>query len=725
MTPKLSQLLSAQAEGKALGFNPAFEDPGSPVGVWDLNNYKGTSPTKGMSGGPRVKQGSAKRHTEAYGGMQAMDWIMDCTRYCAETVANAEYHFEKPEGPTAQRIPGDAVAPPQTLYDLLRKPNPHQDYIEFMELLVIDLLLTGNSYIFKFRTNEKGQPLAMYRLAPPYVEIETGKFGPNKYIYQIPNADKIECDVENVIHFKLPNPEADNPYYGLGIISGAGRAADLEIALTDTIASYYENHAMPSMVLETLRRVPRDVFKKVRAQLRARAQGSKNAGELLTLEMGLKLASVNPTAMDAAYLEMAKFSRDRIFSWFRMNPKMVGIDDNGNVPLPQAQRQFDNKTARPLMNKIQEKLSMELTLAWDLEYKLDYEYQMAPEEQAKVGQVFAQLPGIMVDELRKVSGLGPHPEKDIGSMTLNLPGEEGGTGQPGETPSEHGFPDRSLAGEAGRPPKPSHTKAFPRGGKPLPKGSAARKPQGKAIEDILDEIDALEGKALDEPGSPPEDVLKPKRDKEVDDAAQFIHKELGFAAGSLNHDLQNEVEEDGKAMTNKVRSAEAWKPFVEKMHEIYEQGIEKVTSAAVIHHSEQGVVAEDEVDYQALKTGIAKSAKFGVNGVVKTFKDQIAKAVKEARANESPVAAAVDVAVKDWLENKAPQIAQTTATVGYNEATIENGKGAGFTHFLVSDGSDNDEACAEANGEIWPAAKCQEQLLEHPNCRRGFIPTTP
>jgi phage portal protein BeeE len=96
-------------------------------------------------------------------------------------------------------------------------------------------------------------------------------------------------DPPQVIHFKLANPHS--PYYGLGLIQGAGRAADLELALTDSQASYFENHAMPSLAVQSDRRVPRDVFKKIRAQLRARTQGSRNAGELLVLEAGLKLAA--------------------------------------------------------------------------------------------------------------------------------------------------------------------------------------------------------------------------------------------------------------------------------------------------------------------------------------------------------------------------------------------------------------------------------------------------
>jgi phage portal protein BeeE len=70
-----------------------------------------------------------------------------------------------------------------------------------------------------------------------------------------------------------------------------------------------ENHAMPSLAVQSDRRVPRDVFKKIRAQLRARTQGSRNAGELLVLEAGLKLAAVAPNASEAAFADRSRACR--------------------------------------------------------------------------------------------------------------------------------------------------------------------------------------------------------------------------------------------------------------------------------------------------------------------------------------------------------------------------------------------------------------------------------
>jgi HK97 family phage portal protein len=727
----MATLLRGQAEGKALGPNPAFMDP-RPVGVTDLNlgRIPGQSPSVASSG-KRLSQRRAETHLSAYGGDQAMDWVMDCVRFYADTVANADFHFEKPKKLTEindPAEPSEPVAPPAGLATLFENPNPYQDYIELMELLVIDLLLVGNSYWLKWRTNEKGQPLALYRLAPPYVEIDTTPWGPGGYIYQIPNAEKLAFDAEDVIHLRLANPDPKNPYFGLGIIQGAGRAADLDLSLTDSQASYFDHRALPSVAVESDRRVPKDVFNKMRKQLRARAAGPKNAGELLVLESGLKLSSIAPNAGDAGFAPLSKMSRDRIFALFRLHPKMLGIaDETGNETVAEAQKQWDTKTARPFMNKVQRKITMELVELWTLAYKIDYEAEMTPEEQAQHAGMVGEIPGVEVDEVRKAGKLGAHKDSEIGSTTLNLPGEEAGTGAPGD-PTRNGHPDRGLPGEAGRPPNPENTRAFPRGTNKLPRTAKARKSAGKAIDvdDALSRLDALiaEQKSVPSPETV-DDPLRGKREPAVDASTAEFRGELAKAARVLERDLLDKAE--GKAVSDvvsKLRNAEGWKEFEAIATKAYEQALLKVMSAAAIHHDELGLKPAGEVNYEQLIDALVKRSDSGVKAITATLKDRVSAAAKGARANKEDITAAIQQVVSDWVEGQAHTVALTEATRGYNETTLDVAEKAGSTHVLVSDGDEDDQPCIEANGQTWTIEKARANIMQHPRCRRAFIPIT-
>lgn len=735
----LRKLVQRQLEGKALGPSPAFEDPGTPVQFVDLNRGReGKSPLTGTTGSiGRRQDHQSGRYLGAYGGEQAMDLVMDCVRYLGDTVANAEYHFEAPSKTPGPRIPGKHVSPPEGLAKLLESPNPYMDYIEMMELLVMDLLLTGNAYWFKWKTNEEGQPIAIYRLAPPYVEIETKPWGPAAYIYQIPNADKLTIEPAEIVHFRMANPRPDNPYYGMGLLQGAGRTADLELSVTDTQAAYFENHAMPSITVESDRRIPRDVFKKMAGQLRNRAGGSRNAGQLLILEAGLKMNSIAPNAAEAGLEGLSRLSRDRIFALFRINPKLIGFSDEASPEtLREAQQHFDNKTAKPFLNKLQTKITKELTEAWKLVFAYDYEYQLAPEEVAKVGGEFGRTPGIIIDEVRAVMGLGPHPDKTIGEITLNLPGAEGGEGGPEGVPTENGFPDKNLPGEPGRPPKPKNTKAFPKNGAPLPAGARARrsKPTGKSIDQVLEVLSEIEAKALTTAHKTPrllgehrpEDTLVDVREADVDSIVAVFTADLANAARVLERGLLDTAE--GKSMSDvvsRMRASKAWGHFKVMATKAYEESLLRVMSAAAMHHNTIGVTPTDEIDYEALIDELVARRESGVNAISKSFKNDLAEKIKAARTEDASLASvqqAIQAAVAEWSEKHAPTVALTEATRGYNESTLAVVESAGGTHVLVSDGKDDDEPCIEADGQVWTLDQARENILEHPNCRRAFVP---
>jgi hypothetical protein len=133
------------------------------------------------------------------------------------------------------------------------------------------------------------------------------------------------------------------------------------------------------------------------------------------------------------------------------------------------QRLFDTKTMRPLLNKIQKQITKDVVKAWDLEFVIDYDYIMPIEERIRLTSAFAAIPGVRLREVREYVGLERlGDERD--EWLLNLPGIDGEEGD-----ERAGIPDNNLSGEAGRPPNPGNTRAFPRAGGTIPSGAAVRR----------------------------------------------------------------------------------------------------------------------------------------------------------------------------------------------------------------------------------------------------------
>jgi HK97 family phage portal protein len=696
-------------------------------------------------------QKEAGRHLQAYGGdSDAIDWVMDCVRLITETAADAKTHFEKggveyiDADKRAFDTPSEVQDAPRSLVDLFDQPNPYMGYEEFIQLTLTDYLLVGNAYWLKYRMNDAGQPLALYRLAPPLVKVVPGEMGIEGYTYSVPGKEDLKIAPEAVVHFRMPNPH--DPYYGLGVIQGGARMLDLELALTNTQASYYENRAQPSMVVQSERRVPVDVFNRLKTQLQQNYSGASNAGELMVLESGLKYQSISPSAADAMFKELTQLSRDRILAMFRVPGKLLGINDDTGSSSDEAsesQRIFDDKTMRPLLNKFQNSVTAGVTSAWGLEFKIEYEYLMPIEERLKLAAAFASMPGVKVREVRKYLGLSAlGDERD--EWVLNLPGEDGTADD-----TDAGHPDFGIGAEHGRPPNPENTSKFPEVGESTVKSAAvstrptSRTAVASGKKALTEEISldafnfALEGKALD-PNSVnyadrvtvPKDTLEADREAAIDKIAKSLEEsileELRILERGLLDEIQNSSE--GKAFGDKLRSrlrnSPAWKTFSSKLTSALEKAGRSAASTASIQQAELGNTPDSDIDYDLLARSII-NRKGGVRSIVQNFKNQMAKKVSDALANggtKDDVNDAVQDAIQVWRGGHAATVALTEATHVYNESVLTVAEESGYGYVYVFDGDEHDEPCELANGQTWTIERARENRLEHPNCRRAFHP---
>lgn len=728
----LKTLVRAQApDAKAITSFPALTAPGVPV-VYREGQRKQQS----------FRQREAHQHLAAYGGHEAIDWVMNATRLIVETAGSAAYRFESRDGKRLlnQRnplLPSEPVADP-LLVKLFERPNPYMDWAEFVELTLIDYLLVGNAYWLRYRPygDNDSRPLALYRLAPPYVSVIPGQYGVEGFEYQPPGQrDPLKLPANAVMHFKQANPH--NPYLGLGLVKGGARMLDMEIALTDTTATYFEKQATPSLVVTSDRRVPTDVFNKLKQQIRAFYGGSKNSGEIMVLEAGLKATSISPSAHEAAFEVLSKLSRDRILSLLRVPPALLGVSGSSNEKINDAQRIFDTKTMRPLLDKFQAAITGGLTRpGWDVDFKIDYEYIMPPEDRLKLVTSFAAIPGVRLKEVREYAGLEPlGDERD--DLVLNLPGENG-------TEEDHdaGFADRPLGSEGGRPPKGKNTKVFPEPGGALPKDAQARRAQKAPlpVDDVLARMREIEAKAptsgavkleregrddIDSRIEKPQDHLRSEREEELDALAVELKAELSDAAHYLERSLLDHVEgKAGDSIYQRIKNSAAWQTFTERIQDAIERISARAIQRAVMHEGRQGRRPEGEIDYAAIARDLVNSG-HTPSDIAGTLRDSIAEKVLGAQRSGLPRAdfeALIREAISTWTDSNAEAAALDTGTEAYNMGTLTVAEMVGRTHVDVFDGDEHDEPCAEANGQTWEIEYAKQHLKQHPRCRRAFSP---
>lgn len=85
------------------------------------------------------------------------------------------------------------------------------------------------------------------------------------------------------------------------------------------------------------------------------------------------------------------------------------------------------------------------------------------------------------------------------------------------------------------------------------------------------------------------------------------------------------------------------------------------------------------------------------------------------------VAAALEAEFAEMSRYRAELIARTETAYAMAYGNAEAWRDGGVTHVEISDG-DYDDACAEADGEIWTLEEYLANPLEHPNCTRAAYP---
>ena len=147
-------------------------------------------------------------------------------------------------------------------------------------------------------------------------------------------------------------------------------------------------------------------------------------------------------------------------------------------------------------------------------------------------------------------------------------------------------------------------------------------------------------------------------------------------------------------------------------------------SRAAVMWGGTGRVPEDEIDYEVM-AGELVHRKGALRSIINTQRGRVGYHVAQALDKGGGAAeaeAGVREAIRLWSETQSSLIAETEAVHAFNEGTLTVAELTGSTQVYVQDGHDDDEPCKEADGSVWTIEEARERRLEHPRCRRSFIP---
>ena len=308
-------------------------------------------------------------HSEDWGGVKdppedyasfaqayrQISWVYKCVSTIAEDCASV------PLDVLQRALKGDEAdevdANDSDCATLLRFANKFETFSDLIAKTATHLQITGNAYWGLERATKGGKPAEIWALRPDRVKVEPSK---EHYIkgYKYGEGESAKhFEPEDIVHFKLPNPDDD--HYGVGPMSPANYAVIMEYYSTAYNHALLRRTGTPGMVMAFKGHMNEDQKKNVQRLWEQRHQGPANAGKLLIVEGGetdLKPFGFNPEQLQIQ--ELRKMSREEIGTCFGVPPVILGLYKEVNYATAgQQEIQYWRKTVIPYLVKFQSAIS--------------------------------------------------------------------------------------------------------------------------------------------------------------------------------------------------------------------------------------------------------------------------------------------------------------------------------------------------------------------------------
>lgn len=336
------------------------------------------------------------------------------------------------------KIGGQEDKRAQAVADWIKRPNPQQGRVGFIENLAGYFTLHGNGFV-EFVPG-MGRYAEFYALRPDLMTITVGADGfPAKFGYRPTQgfAKYWQADIQagktNILHIKDFSPDDD--LWGRGALQSCQRELDAYENAWDMAVSLLKNGAMPSGALKYAPRVvgegpeptlTNDQFQRLKQQLNDQSSMAKK-GKPMLLEGGLDWVSFSMSMVDAQAEEIRNGAARGIALAFGVPPMLLGIPgDNTYANYSEANRAFYRQTVIPLGQKLWDGIAIWWSQLADkqmlrdltLEIDTDAVYALA-EEISEKWRRLDESKDLTVNEKREAKGYDKRPEPEADQIYMD------------------------------------------------------------------------------------------------------------------------------------------------------------------------------------------------------------------------------------------------------------------------------------------------------------------
>lgn len=311
---------------------------------------------------------------------------------------------------------GRVEAPTHPVARLIRAPNPHQTWPDWLEWTLAQALLHGNA-LSAVEYDGAGRPTTLVPIPWPNVSVQllpSGRIVYDVVLYKTPwggtGLPRRLLEGE-VFHLR---DRSDDGYVGRSRLSRAPDVLVSAIGLQTFSAALWDNAATPNIAITLPPGIQADGVKRLEAHWTQRNTGAANARRVLFLDRDSTVTPLSVSPEDAEVLESRRFSVIELCRLYNVPPPIVQDYSNSTFTnASQASTWFATNTLTPWARKIEAEFSRSVfaDASGAMHVEIDLSGLVRGDYATRwTANVAAVAAGILTaEEVRAQEGYGPLP----------------------------------------------------------------------------------------------------------------------------------------------------------------------------------------------------------------------------------------------------------------------------------------------------------------------------
>jgi len=346
----------------------------------------------------------------------ATGWVHSCISAICDEVAGIELKLYKRSGNKVEEVLDHEAL------DLLFKVNDFTTKFDHFWLTQEYLELAGEAPWALERISENSPPTSIYLLKPDRLTIKWDKKNViGGYKYEVDNGKFVEFQPWEIIFLKYPDP--NRPFRGRGTLASAASTYNLDKYSEEWNLRFFYNSARPDSILSVKNKLSEQQIARLEKAWNKKFSGIDKVSKLAILQGDMDFKIMQLSQKDMDFVEQQKFSRDKLFSIFRVPKSVVAVSDDVNrANAETGAYTFARWTIKPKMKKIVEQLNEFYIPMFGDDLYLDFEDPVPENVKAKLDKYENALKNgwMTINEVRDKEGLKPINGGDEIYLPLNL-----------------------------------------------------------------------------------------------------------------------------------------------------------------------------------------------------------------------------------------------------------------------------------------------------------------